>query len=112
MEVSKEEQRSVVRFLTMEGVGGTVIHRRMSEVYGEHCMSLARVKAWHKRFRKVGVSLADNAHSVTPHRITDDIVQLVDGLVTQDLRVAVQAIAAEDGMSVGRFHTTMTERLN
>ena len=82
MEMSKEEQRGVVRFLTMEGVWGTVIHRRMSEVYGEHGMSLAKVKTWHKRYRKVGVSLADNAQSGNPHRITDDIVQLVDGLVT------------------------------
>ena len=47
-------------------------------------MSLERVMAWHKHFREGRVSLADDAQSRTPHCITDDIVQLVDGLVTQD----------------------------
>ena len=56
----------------------------MLQVYGEHYMSLARVRTWHKRFREGWVSLADDTWSGTPHRITDDIVQLVDGLVTQD----------------------------
>ena len=94
MEASKEEQRGVVCFLTAEGVWGTDIHRRMSQVSGEHCMSLARVKACHKHFREGQVPLANDAQSGTPHRITDDIVQLV-GLVTQDCRVTVKALAAE-----------------
>ena len=79
----------------------------MSKVYGEHCMSLARVKAW--RFREGRVSLADDALSGTPHRITEDIVQLVDGLVTQDRRVTVKVVAAEVGLSVKSVHTIMTE---
>ena len=108
MEASKEEQRGVVSFLTAEGVGGTDIHRRMLQVYGEHCMSLARVKT----FREGRVLLADDARSGTPHCITNDIVQQVDGLVTQDRRVTVKAIAAEVGLSIGSVHTIMMERLN
>ena len=52
-------------------------------------MSLARVKAWHKHFRDGWVLLADDAWSGTPHRITDDIIQLV-----------------------GSVHIIMMERLN
>ena len=48
MEVSKEEKRGVVRFLTAEGLGGMDIHQRMSQAYSEHCMFLSRVKTWHK----------------------------------------------------------------
>ena len=44
-------------------------------------MSIAKVKAWHTRFRER--RSADDARSGAQHRITDDIVQLVDGLVTQ-----------------------------
>jgi hypothetical protein len=33
MEAQKEEQRSVVRFLTAEVVGGREVHSRMSVVY-------------------------------------------------------------------------------
>ena len=82
------------------------IHRRMSQVYSEHC------KVWHKCFREGRVSLADDAQSGTPHRITDDIVQLVDGLVNQDHRITVKAIATEVGLSVGSVHTIMMEKLN
>ena len=84
----------------------------MSQVYNEHCMSLARVKAWHKHFREGWVSLANDALSGTPHHITNDIVQLVYGLVTQDRRVTVKAVAAEVGLSIESVHTIMTERLN
>ena len=69
-------------------------------------MSLARVKAWHKRFREGRVLLADDARSGPPHRITDDIVQLVDRLVR------VKAAASDIGLSVGSVQTIMTERLN
>ena len=84
MEASKIEKGGVVCFLAGEEVGGTEIHRRMSQDYGEHCMSLTRVKTW----------------------------QLVDGLVTKDCRVTVKTVAAEVGLSVGSVHTIMTERLN
>ena len=94
MEASKEE-RAIVRILTAEGVGGTDIHRRMSQVYSEHSMSLARAKAWHKRFREGRVSLVDDAQSGTPHCITDKIVQLVDELVTQDRRVTGKGVAVK-----------------
>ena len=87
MEASKKEQRGVVCFLKVEGVGGMDIHRRMSQVYSEHCMSLARVKAWHKCFREGWVSLADDARSRTPHHIADDIIQLVDGLITRTAEI-------------------------
>ena len=52
MEASKEEKRGVVRFLVAEGAGTRTIHRRMSAVYGEHCMSLTSVHEWQKRFRE------------------------------------------------------------
>ena len=35
MEAGKEEQRSVVRFLTAEGAGRLEFHRHMSAVYGD-----------------------------------------------------------------------------
>lgn len=63
---------------------GMDIHRRMPQVYNEHCMFLAMIEAWHKRFREERVSLADNLRSGTQKRITDDKVQLVDELFMQD----------------------------
>ena len=50
--------------------------------------------------------------SGTPHSITDGIVHLVDGLVTQDRRVTVKALAVEVGLSFGSVHAILTEPLN
>jgi transposase len=75
METGKEEQRSVVRFLTAEGVERREIHRRMSVVYGEHSVSHLHVLAWHKRFREGRVSLQDNAcPGQARHIITPDVI--------------------------------------
>ncbi|KAF8781430.1 hypothetical protein HNY73_011824 [Argiope bruennichi] len=60
--------------------------------YDEYCMSLASIKVWHKCFRKRMLSLADDANSGIPNRITDGIFQLVDGFVTQDCRVKLKAL--------------------
>ena len=37
---AKEEQRSVIRFLSSEGVKPIEIHRRMKVQYGDACLSL------------------------------------------------------------------------
>ena len=50
MEASKEEQRGAIRFLVAERAGAREVHRLMSAVYGEHCMSLTSVHEWQKRF--------------------------------------------------------------
>ena len=61
MEASKEEQRGMVRFLVAENAGTYEIHRRMSAVYGKHCMSLTRVHEWQQRFCKGRTSLQDDS---------------------------------------------------
>jgi hypothetical protein len=41
-----EEHRSVIRFLSSEGVKPTKIHRRMEVQYGDACLSLQQVYEW------------------------------------------------------------------
>ena len=45
-----EEQRSVIRFLWLEGVKHSEIYRRMKVQYGDSCLSLGRVYEWVERF--------------------------------------------------------------
>jgi len=40
---TKEEQHSVIRFLSSEGVKPIEIHRRMKVKYGDACLSLQQV---------------------------------------------------------------------
>ena len=43
---TKEEQRSVIRFLSSEGVKPIEIHRRMKVQYGDACLSRQQVYEW------------------------------------------------------------------
>ena len=57
IEASKEDQRGPVRFFVAEAAGTREIRRRMSPVYGEHCMFLTSVHEWQQRFRQGHTSL-------------------------------------------------------
>jgi len=55
---TKQEQRSVVRFLFSEGVKPIEIHRRMRIQYGDNCMSRTQVYEWIEKFKN-GVSIVE-----------------------------------------------------
>ena len=88
MEGIKEEQRCVVRFLAAECAGTREIHRRMSAVYGEHCMSLTSVHEWQKRFHEGRISLQDDSRPSKAHRsITSDVIVRICGLIRENRRI-------------------------
>jgi len=45
---TNEEQRSVIHFLSSEGVKPIEIHRRMKVQYGDACLSLQQLYEWTK----------------------------------------------------------------
>jgi hypothetical protein len=47
---TKEEGRSVIRFLSSEGVNPIEIHRQMKVQYGDACLSLQQVYEWIRKF--------------------------------------------------------------
>jgi hypothetical protein len=57
---TKEEQRSVIHFLSSEGVKPIEIHRRMKVRYGDACLSLQQVYKWTRRFMKGISSVTDS----------------------------------------------------
>ncbi len=74
----------MVRFLTAEGVFQQEISRRMTAVYGEHCISLATVKRWSKRFREGRESCKDDPRPGQSHlAITPNTIAQVDELIGQ-----------------------------
>jgi len=86
MDSSKQAQRAVVQFLSVEGVSGTDIYSRMNNVYGTECMPRTAFFRWCSDFRHGRVSTADmprpgQAH-VVPHAtqtfFADGIHRLVD----------------------------------
>jgi len=47
---TKEEQRSVIRFLSTEGAKPTEIHQRLKVQYGDACLSLQQAYVWTRKF--------------------------------------------------------------
>ena len=66
---TKEEQRSVIRFLRSKGVKPIEIHRRIEVQYGDACLSLQHVYGWSRKFLK-GVSfVTDSPRPGQAHRV-------------------------------------------
>jgi hypothetical protein len=87
MEAGKEEQLSVLRFWSANGVGGWEI-RHLSVVFCVHSMSRSRVLAWHKRFREGRVSLQDDARPGQAHCVTTpDVIAVLDGHIQANWRI-------------------------
>jgi hypothetical protein len=58
---TKEEQRSVICFLSSEGVVKPIkIHRRMKVQYGDTCLSLQQVYEWTRKFMNGTSSVTDS----------------------------------------------------
>ena len=102
---TKEEQRSVVRFLSSEGVKPIKIHRRMKVQYGDACLSLQQVYEWTRKFMNGISSVTDSPRPGQAHRVvTPETIAAVEAIVKENLRVAVNEIAAHLDMSHGSAH--------
>ena len=79
MDSSKQAQRTVIQFLSAEGVSGTDIYSRMKNVYGTERMSRTAVFRWCSDFRHGRVSTADMPRPGQAHVVlhaTQDFLRL------------------------------------
>ena len=64
---TNEEQRSVIRFLSSEGVKPIEIHRQMKVQYGDACLSLQQVYEWTRKFMNGTSSVKDSPRPGQEH---------------------------------------------
>jgi transposase len=64
-----EEQRAVVRFLSAKGHPAKVIHKEMSPVYDEKCLSRKAVHNWVDKFAQGRSKVVDEHRSGRPVQI-------------------------------------------
>ena len=62
---TKEEQRSVIRFLWAEGVKGAEIHARLCTQYGDNALSRRSVYEWIEMFKNGRTSVMDAERSTS-----------------------------------------------
>jgi len=108
---TKEEQRSVFRFLNSEVVKPIEIHRRMKVQYGDACLSLQQVYEWTRKFMNGISSETDSPRPGQPHRaVTPEAIAAVEAIVEANRRVTVNEIAALLDMSHGSAHHIVRDK--
>ena len=91
---TKEEQRSLIRFLSSEGVKPIEIHRRMKVQYGDACLSLQQVYEWARKFMNGISSVTESPRPDQAHRVvTPEAIAAVEAIVRENGRVTVNEIA-------------------
>ena len=73
--------RGVIRFLQVENVRPSEIHRRLFAVYGEHVMNAASVRKWCIMFTNGRTDVHDAEKSGRPSVITDALKEKVNGII-------------------------------
>lgn len=108
-----EEQRAVVRFFWAKGLSAKDIHKEMSPVYGEKCLSRKAVYNWVEKFSQGRSKVVDDRRSGRPVQIsTDATLRRVEEMIRTDRRVTIDSIATAIGCSHGLAYELMHDRLN
>ena len=102
---TKEESRSVIRFLSSEGVKPIEIHRRMKVQCVDACLSLQQVYESTGKFMNGISSVTDSPRPGQAHRVvTPEGTAAVEAIVKENGRVTVNEMAARLDMSHGSEH--------
>ena len=109
---TKQEQRSVVRFLFSEVVKPIEIHRRMSIQYGDRCMSRTQVYELTEKFKNGVTSVEDSPRpGLAFTAVTEDNIAAVENVVWENRRVTVKEVASLLDISVGSAHHIIHDEL-
>ena len=83
--MEKEQYRSVIRFLFLEGKSRSEIKERLDAVYDDSSPSMATVKNWFNEFQRGRTSVFDEPRPGAPKKATtEDNVTKIHDLVSQN----------------------------
>ena len=109
---TKQEQRSVVRFLFSEGVKPIEIHRRMRIQYGDRCMSRTKVYEWTEKSKNGVTSVEDSPRpGLAFTAVTEDNIAAVENVIRENRHVTVKEVASILDISVGSAHHIIHDEL-
>ena len=108
---TKQEQRSVVRFLFSEGVKPIEINRWMRIQYGDRCMSCTQVYEWTEKFKNCVTSVEDSPRpGPALTAVTEDNIAAVENVIRENRRVTIE-VASLLEISVGSAHHIIHDEL-
>ena len=101
MSFTKEEVRTIIKFSFLLGKSASAMHEELAQDLGEEAASgLSTVKRWSTKFREGNTEITDGTRSGRPTTATtDDNVRIMQELLAEAWRLAVQEISLEVGIS-------------
>ncbi|CAK1601570.1 unnamed protein product [Parnassius mnemosyne] len=88
---AKCEVQAVIQFLRARKLPPVEIHRQLTEVYGEECMSVQHVRKWCRAFAKDRTEVQDEERSGRPP-VSDAIVEKINSELLKNQRVTVREL--------------------
>jgi len=110
--MEKEQYRSAIRLLFLEGKSRREVKERLDAVYGDSSPSMATVKNWFNEFQRGRTSVFDDPRPGAPKTATtEDTVTKIHDLVLADRQLKIREIADTVGMSKDRVGHILHEVL-
>ncbi|XP_076059708.1 protein GVQW3-like [Oratosquilla oratoria] len=110
---TKEEQRSVIRFLWSEGIPGAEVHKRLSVQYEGNILPRRSVHQWIEQFKSGRTGVEDEKRVGRPATSTTDArIEQVRALILSNRRLTIDDVANHMHISHGFAYEIVHNRLN
>jgi len=110
--MEKEQYRSVIRFLFLDGKKCEEIKAKLDAVYGDTSPSMTTVRYWFNEFKRGRTSVFDEERPGRPADVvTEEIIQKVHDMILADRRTKVREVAEAIGVSTGTAINILHDKL-
>ena len=107
-----EEQRGIIRFLHLRGMNSIDIYQQLSEISNDGVMDVKNCRPWVRQFKEGRTSCENIPKEPRPRTgRSEDMIERVEQMLTEDRRVTVKQRAANAGISVGSMDAILHEDL-
>ncbi|KAG5342870.1 SETMR methyltransferase, partial [Acromyrmex heyeri] len=110
--MKKEQYRSAIRFLFLNGKTCEEIKTKLDAVYGNSSPSMTTVRYWFNEFKRGRSSVFDEERPGRPADvITEEIVEKVHDMILADRRTKVHEVAEAIDVSYGTAFNILHDNL-
>src|SRR5947199_4285649 len=110
--MEKEQYRSVIRFLFLDGKTCEEIKIKLHAVYKDDAPSMTTIRFWFNEFKRGRTSIFDEKRPGRPIEVTtEDMVNKIHDIVLADRRVKIREIANIIKISTERIQNVLHETL-
>lgn len=110
--MEKEQYRSVIRFLFLDGKKCEEIREKLIEVYKDQSPSMTTIRYWFNEFKRGRTSVFDEDRPGRPTEVTtEEIVDKIHDIVMEDRRMKVREISNMVNISTERVHNILHNEL-